>query len=374
MKNDWLSRLQKLDGAVLGDINPHDHVIHSPSPSLDFTFGKGWGLPLGYTLAIGGPPNGGKTLIALAITGQLHRDDPDAIVIKWNTELRERVQSTAEQRERVWGVDPKRFLSYEVNSPVDIFDRIETEVAKECQQGMPLRLVVIDSIDGIAGRRSLNSDSVATTQIGDWAQTLGDGFKRILPVQRRYNFAVLLNCQIRTEFDRLEQMRGNSVKVKLPLAVQHYSEFVMYAEPNRTKAGRTNLTGQEFVNDDVTDLNEKGDVTGHKIRVKMKKSSCGPQGRSGEFAISYEKGIINVEEEVFLLGVNRGVIQRLNNISYGFEDRKYAGKAAILDELRDDLQLQTRILAELKRRDNAGAYSAQDAEPDTVDEDTDGDE
>lgn len=281
--------------------------------------------------------------------------------MKFNTEFREGAQATAEEDQLIYGIDPNRYQPFEVNSPMLVFDRIEKDVAAMCEDGMNLGLVIIDSITGIQGRRSMNADTIETQQIGDLALTLGEGFKRILPVQRKYGFAVILTCHIRAEMDMLEQKRGNKFKMALPLAVQHYAEYAMLVEPNRNKEGRTDLAGNEFRDNSLKDLNDSAEQTGHKIRVKMKDSSCGPKGRTGEFTLDYRRGIVNVHEEVFLLGVGRGVIERPNNLTYAYGDQKWVGKPATLAAIEGSPELQQAILVDVKARDNAGAFDAEDA-------------
>ncbi len=358
---NWFSKLQALPGAVTGDYNPHAHVIQTPSPSVNFCFGKGHGLPLGFTLALGGPPKGGKTLLCNATVGQLHQDDPEAVTIKFDTEFREAGQMSPTEA-GLWGIDRERHTTYSVNSPVDVFDRIESDLAAMCQDGLPLKLVIIDSITGIQGRRAMNADTIATQQIGDQALTLQEGFKRILPVQRKYKFAVIITCHIRAEMDVWEAKRNGKFKMALPLGVQHYAEYFMYIEPNNTASARSDLSGNEFKDDSVSDLRDKGEQTGHKIRVKMKDSSCGPKGRGGEFTLDYQRGIINVYEEVFLLGTGRNVIEKISNVSYAFGDRKWTGgKPAVLQAIKDDGQLAKAILFECRKRDLEGAFAHEDA-------------
>lgn len=359
MAKKWTSALQKMEGAVVGDYNPHEHVLRTDSPSINFAFGKGHGLPRGLTLALGGPPKGGKTLICNSFTGNTHRQDPNAIVVKFNTEFRERGQATEAELQSMWGIDPDRYVSYEVNSPMLIFDRIEQELAALCQDGMPLALVIIDSVNGIQGRRSMNADSIETQQIGDEALTLGTGFKRILPVQRKYNFAVILTCQIRAELDKVEQMRGNKFKMSLPLAVQHYAEYFAYVEMERNKEGKVDLAGRKYQDDNHGDISGEGDRTGHQIKMRMKDSSCGPKGRLGKFTLDYSKGIINTHEEIFLLGTNRNVIT-LEKKTYSFGGGKWVGKPELLAALENDARLRDTVFAEICARDKAGAFDADD--------------
>src|SRR5574339_197576 len=96
-------------------------------------------------------------------------------------------------------------------------------------------------------------------------------------------------------------------------ASQHYAEYFILVERNANKEGRTDLLGRELVNDQYSDLMDNSEATGHKIRVKMIDCSAGgSKGRTGEFTFDYNRGLINVHEEVFRLGVGRGVIQKPN--------------------------------------------------------------
>lgn len=353
---DFMKRLLNLEGAVLEHNDPHSQVISTPSPSVNFVFGKGQGLPLGYSMLLYGPPKGGKSVICNAMIGQMHRDYPDAIAVKFNTEFREKGQLTPEQL-AIWGIDQDRYVAYEVNSPDLIYDRIETEIAAMCQEGAPIRLIIIDSINSIQGRRAMNADSVMTQQIGDDAMTNQVGLKRILPIQHKHEFALIVTAHVRAEMDQVEQQRGNKVRPGVAFGVQHHCEYYLLVEPNKTKEGRKDATGAELVDETVTDMKDNADRTGHKIRVCMKDSSLGPKGRSGEFTLDYDKGIINVHEEVFYLGVNRGIIEKINNVTYGIGDKKWHGKPAMLSALKAEPDLQKYVLQELKQRDREGRFA-----------------
>lgn len=360
-KKNWLTQLQKNENAIVESFNPHEKVISFPSASVNFCFGNGHGLPQMFTLALGGPPKGGKSVLINAAIGRMHQTDPEGIAIKYDTEMRELGQMNPQQAS-IWGIDPNRYIAFSTNTPEGVFDHIEKDIAALCEEGMPLRLVAIDSITGIQGRRAMNADSISTQQIGDTALTLQEGFKRILKVQRKYKFAVILTCQIRAEMDSVEQMRGNKVKMALPFGVQHYAEYFMFVEPDRRKEAKADLTGKEFKNEELGDAMGNAEQTGHKIRVKMKDSSLGPKGRSGEFTFDYDRGIINQHEEAFLLGTNRGVIQ-VSGAYYTYGDNKWLGKKACLAALAESPELQQSIVDEVFRRDVPGSYTDEEPEP-----------
>jgi hypothetical protein len=350
-----MAQLLNLDGAVSDEHDPFAHGIESPSPSFNYTFDRTWCLPDGYALLMGGEPKGGKSILLSAIIGQLHQDDPEAVVIKYNTEMREKVQVTPAQK-KLWGIDPDRYVAYEVNEPALIFDPIEKEVPRLIQEGLKIRLVAIDSVNDILGRRSMNAETVMQQQIGDEAKTLQDGFRRIKGILRRHGVSLILTTQVRAELDMAEQMRGNKVRLAVPWYVRHTCEYFLHVERLRTKAGKTDLEGNEFVDEstkvDMTGQNKgEGDESAHKIRVTMKDSSLGRPGRVGVLTLDHDRGIIHKHEEVFLLGVGTSIVrqEKLGYFAYG--ERQWHGKGAMLAAIRDESDLYKSILRDCKALD-----------------------
>lgn len=359
-KKNFLAALQDMEGAVVGEFNPHASVISSPSPSMNFIYGNGQGLPRGFGEIRFGPPRGGKTIACNANAGQVHRDYPEGYVVKFDCEFREKAQMSPHMLANVYGIDPKRYICFQVNDPVSVFDRIEKDIAALCDDGMDLPLIIIDSLNGIQGRRSLNADTIETQQIGDRALTLQEGFARILKVQRKHNIAIIATAHVRAEMDMIEQKRGNKVKMAQSYGVRHWAEYYMYTEPflSKSKGSDKDALGNTFEDSSVKDFADRAEQTGHKIRVTMKDSSLGPKGRVGIFTFDYHRGIINTHEEVFFLGTRRGVIERVNQSTFAFGDQKWTGGApAMLEALRTNPDLSRAVLAELRARDIAGNYS-----------------
>jgi hypothetical protein len=318
---------------------------------MNWAFGtEGNGMPLGTSMILWGPPKGGKSIVCNAIIGQLHKDDPEAYTISYNTELRGQFQ-TGEQQMKVWGIDPERHITFDVNSPELIFDKITTDIAALCEQGMKLKMIVIDSLTGIQGRRFMNATTIATQQIGDQAATLKDGLMMILPVIRKYKIALIMTSHVRAELNQQEQMRGKTIKMQAAWATKHTAEFFAFVERNQSKTGRVTLDGQEFTDETVVDFMDKAGKTGHKIRFRIDESSIGPQGRTAEFTLDYDHGLINTYEEVFVLGKNYGIIERPNNVTYKLKEQTFRGLAAMLAYLRDTPEACAEILKEVQKKD-----------------------
>lgn len=355
-KTNWLKEFHKIDGAITTETSPLITGVSSSSPSANFIYGNTHLLPYGFGEVLYGPPAGGKSLFAHMKAGYLHQTDPDAIVVKFDTEMRSEAQLTPKML-TTFGIDRKRFWVIAANEPALIFDCIEQKLAAMIEAGCPIKYIIIDSINAILGRRQMNATTVDTQQIGDHALTIKDGLRRVQGVQRRKKIAMSVVTHIAAEMDMIEQKRGNKFKMSAAFAVQHWAEYFILLEPNRSKDGREDLLGNAFEDDSVKDLRDKSESTGHKIRVTMKKSSFGPKGRSGEFTFDYRKGVINVHEEVFRLGVGRNIVSHPNNTTYSFGGRDWRGKEAFLTALKNDVDMQAAIIKELKRQDLDGDFS-----------------
>lgn len=355
-RNKIMDDLLKLDGAVTEKKNIHAEVIDTHSPWFNFSLGNGHGIPVGYSMLLYGPAKGGKSVICNSMIGRLHQADPEAWAIKYNTEFRENAQLD-DQNRIMWGIGDN-YQAYETNKPNEIFDAIAYKLPAIIEnRKMKLRLVIIDSVNGIAGRRALNATTIDTQQIGDEAKTIQDGLKMIAPVQKKYGFALILTSHIRAQMDVVEQMRGRKVRPAVAFGLQHHCEYYVYVEPNQSKEGRVDMLGNAFVNDDVEDAKKKGEQTAHKIQCTVMDSSLGPKKRASEFTFHYTKGIINTHEEIFQMGINYGVIGRPNNRTYVYGDKQWGSKEAMLLAIRDDSNLYNEIHKELRVRDANKEFS-----------------
>ncbi len=352
-KIDFKAKLLKLDGAVKPEDKRdiHANVLESSSPSLNFCFGKGWGLPRGYSLMLYGPPRGGKSIIANDIIGRLHANDPTAFAIKFNTEFREEGQAD-DTALKMFGIDESRYIPYQVNQPDQIYDRIARDFQAMVQDGMNLGLVIIDSLTGVVGRRAMNADTIMTQQMGDNALTNQEGLKYILQAQRKCNFGLIVTTHVRAEMDQWAAKRaGRNVKAAASYGVLHHCEYYMFVEENKTADARVDAEGNEFRNKELTDFAGKAEKTGHKIRVHMTDSSLGPKDRHGEFTFDYARGVVNQHEEVLQLAIDRGIITRPNNTMYEYGGLSWRGFDAVLQVVKGDPALQANLLRDLKKLD-----------------------
>ena len=345
MASKWLTQLRKGEGYVDNDYDAfaEENCIYTPSPYMDWIFAnKSQGIPKGSGVLLYSEPKAGKSLLSQSIVAQLHKDDPEAIAMYFSTEFKGKYQKGFFE-----GIDNERLIMYDTNDPRDIFDFLSDKVEAMVQDGMPLKLVIIDSLTAIGGIKA-EGRSVADHLIGDKALTITRGLDRIIPFFKKNGITYITVAQVRMN---IGNPYGPDTKAAVPKACEHNHEYFISVKRAGSADDRKDLSGQSF-EAGAKDARGKQAATGHKIYVKMEQSSVGTQGRAAKITVDYKKGFINQHEEVFELGVNTGVITKPNNVTYEYAGQSYRGKNAMADAIKDDPSIASMILEEVKMLDS----------------------
>jgi hypothetical protein len=337
----FVKELRKLKGAMTERVNPYrqENLIKSSSPSLNWIFGHGHGLPFGHGVMLWGEPKCGKSLVTYDLIASMHQQYPDAIAIKFDTEFRDESQLT-DAEAATWGVDLDRLVVIQTNKSGEIFDQIEQDINGLIQDGAKVKLIAIDSISGIQGNRDANAASVEDNQMGDHAQTVKKGLKRILPIQKRNNVALICSTHATAEMDQWEVKRNGKSKAAASYGIRHHCEYFVNVSKVVNATGKTDLQGNELIDKNRRGMDDKGEKTGHKITVWMQESTVGCQDRVGQFTFDYKRGIINQHEELFLLGKRWNVVKKPSSVMYSVADKQFRGEPATIAGIAASPELQ----------------------------------
>lgn len=347
MSNKWLKQLRDYDDVVKYDYDSYapENCLYTPSPYFNWIFNnKSNGIPKNASVLFFSEPKAGKSLSIYGLIAQVHKSDPEGICIYFNTEMRGQLQHDA-----MPGIDKDRMIIYDTNNPVDIFDRIEKDIKPMVEEGMPLRMIAIDSISNIKGLQRINSDTVEQQLVGDTARTIKTGLGMVIPFCKMNKILLVGTVQMVANLD------GGPYGPKLKAGMTNYTghAFEYYVSLKRAGAAddKADIEGKTFEEEGTKDARGNKLLNGHKVYVKMEQSSIGGAGRSGVFTLSYDEGIINQHEEIFWLAKNLNVLKTENNRTYFFGDSKFNGKKEAALAIRDNPELAEAILAEIKKLD-----------------------
>lgn len=335
-----MKQLNKMEGAVDREYNPYEpgNFIQVRSPSVNWIYSKCPGLPFGDFLLLWGPPKSGKSVLTNEYIAAVHAMDPTYEVIKFDTEMRE-----AGHVDNFWGIDEERLTVFNVNEPQLIFDRLAKEVKEMVEGGMPLKLVIIDSLRNVGGVKQLNADSVTNHQMGDKALTIQKGLEAIMPFLRRNKIALICTEHIRGNLDA--GMYGPKEKMAGSWHEKHTFEYYVKVTRNNNKAETyQSATGEKFEAETV-DFKGNKEVTAHKIFVQMTDNSRGVGGRTGQITFNYTNGVSNVEEEIFELAKNLQLVERPNNRTYILNGKSYTSKEEFVVAIRDNEEVRNQLLS-----------------------------
>ena len=348
MANQWTKQLKAYDDAVDFDYDSFapENCLYTPSPYFNWIFAnKANGVPKNASVLFFSEPKAGKSLSIYAMIIEMQKRDPSGIAIYFNTELRGSLQ-----KDVFPGIDRDRLVIYDTNDPVEIFDRIETDIRAMVQDGMPLRILAIDSLTNIMGVKRGNSDSVANHLMGDQALTLQVGLGKLVPFCKRNGILLIGTSQMRANLDAGQY--GPKEKMAAQWATKHAFEYFVSLKRAGAAEDKMDIEGKTFEEDDSKDARGNKLLNGHKVFIKLEASSIGQAGRAGVFTLSYDSGIINQHEEIFWMAKNSGILKTENNRTFMFGDRKFNGKKEAALAIKEDAVLAQDILAAVRALDS----------------------
>lgn len=346
-ENKWFKQLSGYDDAVKYDYDSFapENCMYTPSPYFNWIFAnKANGVPKNASILFFSEPKAGKSLSIYAMIKEMQSRDPEGISIYFNTECRGQLQ-----HEAIPGIDQSRSIIYDTNQAVDIFDRIEGDIKSMVQDGMPLRMIAIDSLNGIMGTKRGDSDSVANHLMGDQALTLKNGLGKLIPFCKQNKILLIGTAQMAANLDAGSY--GPKEKMSASWYTKHAFEYYIGLKRAGAAEDKQDIGGKTFEDEDTKDARGNKLLNAHKVYCKMEQSSIGQAGRAGVFTLSYDQGIINQHEEIFWLGKNLGVITTPNNRTYTFDGQSFNGKRETAEAIRDNPELAKNVLDQVKKLD-----------------------
>lgn len=347
MANKWMKQLRAYDDAVNYEYDSFapENCLYTPSPYFNWIFAnKANGVPKNASILFFSEPKAGKSLSIYAMIKEMQARDKEGHSIYFNTEMRGQLQHTA-----IPGIDQDRSTIYDTNQAGSIFDRIENEIKPMVQDGMPLRMIAIDSLNGIMGTKRDAAESVNSHLMGDQALTLKNGLSKLIPFCKQNKILLIGTAQMAANLDAGPY--GPKEKMNASWYVKHGFEYYISLKRAGAAEDKQDIEGKTFEEEDTKDARGHKLLNGHKVYAKMEQSSIGQAGRAGIFTLSYDNGIINQHEEIFFLGKNTGIIATTNNRTFTFEGQSFNGKKETAFAIRDNPKLAEAILTQVRKLD-----------------------
>lgn len=296
--------------------------ITTGSLTLDVVLGGGW--PMNHWVEVVGEASHGKTAIALKTIAANQRANSDFTAV-WVA-----AENFDAEYAKMCGVDTSRVLIVETNSMEDAFDA----VIQFCES-KSVDMVVIDSLPALVPSAE-DEKTMEEFTVGRGAMLTNKFFRKVAAATKR---------------DLVEDERPilgimiNQYRMKIG---------VMHGDPRTTPGGlgkdyaysiRCEVKRDEWL--EVGTGQDKRRV-GQTIRVRTIKNKTFPPQQTAylDFYFSeggtIDAGHYDSAKEIVALSILNGIVDRRGGWMY-YGERKWQGTQALLDSLREEVDLQQEI-------------------------------
>ena len=332
-----LAQLKKRfgDGAIMkmGEAtNLNIEVIPTGSIALDIALGVG-GIPKGRITEIYGPESSGKTTLAQHIIAEAQKAGGVAAFIDVENAM-----------------DPIYAAHCGVSVDELYISQPDTgeqalEITEALVRSGALAIVVVDSVAALVPRAEIEGE-MGDAHMGLQARLMSQALRKLVGVIKRSNTAVVFTNQLRMKIG------------------------VMFGNPETTSGGRA-LQFYAAVRLDIRRLESikrRGDITGNRTRVRVKKNKVAAPFKVAEFDIMYNEGI-SKESGLLDMGVEMGFVEKRGAYySYG-ETRLGQGRENAKDFLRENAEIRDEIEAKIRQEAFGGGEPGLDAAVEAPDDD-----
>jgi len=264
------------DGVImrLGDASHLQiETIPTGSLSLDIALGVG-GIPRGRVIEIYGPESSGKTTLCQHIIAEAQRMGGICAFVDMEHALDPVYAARC-------GVDVENLY---VSQP-DTGEQA-LEIADALIRSGTMDIVVVDSVAALVPRAEIEGE-MGDTHVGLQARLMSQALRKLSGVIKQTNTAMIFTNQLR---HKIGVMFGSPETTSGGNALKFYASLRL--DIRRIQAIKT-----------------KGEVTGNRTRVKVKKNKVAPPFTECEFDIMYNEGI-SLTGDVLDLGVTYGLIDK----------------------------------------------------------------
>jgi len=327
------------------------NVIPCPSPGLSDAVNY-WGLPTGKITQFYGPEGSGKTFMAMLEVLEAQKMDPNASQLWLDCEY-----SFSMEWATSLGIDTDKILYIEENNAADVFAVLCGEPGKPGVLDMVitgelnLNLAVLDSIAALIPPVE-DGRSFADQNIAALARFLPTAFRVLVSKLAKADVAMICINQARE-------------------AIGSFAGGLTYP------GGRTyrhmcslNILFNSSLAKKATLYDASGKKVGHKVNCIVEKTRGGVNRAKTELWLDFTKGVVNLGEDVAMLGVGYGLVDRPNNLKWIYKGVDVVGKDNFFAYLEENNEIRDELIREIREVKSSGGKISEELISDLVGQDT----
>ncbi len=287
-------------------------TIPTGALSLDIALGVG-GLPRGRITEIYGPEGSGKTTICQHIVAEAQKQGGVAAFI----DMEHALDPTYAAR---CGVDVE---SLYISQP-DTGEQA-LEIAEALVRSGAVDVIVIDSVAALVPRAEIEGE-MGDSHPGLQARLMSQALRKLSGAIKQSNTVMIFTNQLRMKIG------------------------VMFGSPETTSGGRA-LKFYASVRLDVrriTSIKVKGEIVGHRTRVRVTKNKVAPPFRLAEFDIMFGEGVSRAGD-LLDVGLDMGILDKRGSYYYYDGEMFAQGRENSKDYLTENPEFALRLEEQIRQ-------------------------
>jgi recombination protein RecA len=296
-RDAFISSLKKQ--GMLGDIHKKIDFISTGSWVINRLIGDGshscapGGIPRGFFTEICGDESTGKTTLALHIAKQALQLGETVVYADFEQSLRLQANYI-------------KNIGLDIDSPNFIHivpESLQSGVQMIGKSLIMVRpaVVIIDSVAAMLPKETVDKDADETTQIGIHAKMVGSFINWISKKLQKYNTAVILINQFRSNIKSSKYDPGPNMITTGGKALQYFIGL-------RIRLKKTSNNEEVSEKSEITGVAEKKRIS-QEVKVVIEKNKLDMPWKSGPIYVVFGYGIDNLMS-LITLGANMGVIKK----------------------------------------------------------------
>lgn len=285
------------------------------------------GYPKGRIIEVSGPEAGGKTFLCLMAIREAQKAGQTCAFVDAEHTL-----------DRTWltklGIDVDSLI---VVRP-DFFEDALNQILILAKTG-EVDLIVFDSVPALPTAAEAKKQ-IGEATIGTHAKILTTAIRQMTPLFHQNGVTGLFINQLR---DKIGEMWGNPETTPGGRALKHGCSV-------RVRVAR--VGGSQ--------IKEGQKLIGHRVRARVEKNKVSTaQSFSVEFPIYYNQGI-DIVDELNTVGIQTGVIERVNKTTYSVDGHQIKGKDNVTTYLKENPEVVEELAVKVKEAVRNGIVVAED--------------
>jgi len=344
---------EKIDPKLLDRLFKCDDVVDPKSKELTVVLDRvptisptvNWALQGGAVpgrfYMMFGPESSGKSMFVVSQCAEFLKKYPDKVIVWFDAEesfTRHWVDIFMSDERGFTDFDrEKRLIVKKVAHGRDVFDFFSKDLVGIHDEGLKIAACVLDSVQALIPPKEENRANTEKALIGALSGYLPGALRDILHKARERDISWFFISQVRDVMDEIQKRLGQKFSFSGGKSFLHSIDAILLFEQMQGKSNKIFNEAKKGPDGNPIQI-------GHYIKMKvLGKCRVGVPNRVAIFKFIYNKGVVDMHEEVAKLALGLGIVNLQGKTYFFGEEKVGVGEKDYWKTVKESKELQDRL-------------------------------